>query len=58
MGGVLTVGMDAFDEEDERILGHAADSCRPIDIRQISRSLVVRHRDRVVADTKRPLVLS
>ena len=49
--------MDAFYEEDERILGHAADSYHRIDIRQTSRSLVVRHRDRIVADTKRPLVL-
>jgi uncharacterized protein (DUF427 family) len=49
--------MDAFYEEDERILGHAADSYHRIDIRQASRNLVVRHGDRVVADTKRPLVL-
>jgi uncharacterized protein (DUF427 family) len=49
--------MEAFYEEDERILGHAADSYHRIDIRQTSRSLVVRHRDRVVADTKRPIVL-
>jgi len=49
--------MDAFYEEDERILGHAADSYHRIDIRQTSRHLVVHHRDRIVADTKRPLVL-
>ena len=49
--------MEAFYEEDERILGHAADSYHRIDIRQASRNLVVRHGDRVVADTKRPLVL-
>jgi len=49
--------MDAFYEEDERILGHGADSYHRIDIRQTSRSLVVRHRDRVIADTKGPLVL-
>lgn len=49
--------MDAFYEEDERILGHAADSYHRIDIRQSSRHLVVRHRDHVVADTKRPLAL-
>lgn len=49
--------MDAFYEEDERIMGHAADSYHRIDIRQTSRSLVVRHRDRIIADTKRPLVL-
>jgi len=49
--------MDAFYEEDERILGHAADSYHRIDIREASRHLVVRHQDRVVADTRRPLVL-
>jgi uncharacterized protein (DUF427 family) len=49
--------MDAFYEEDERIRGHAADSYHRIDIRQTSRSLVVRQRERVVADTKRPVVL-
>jgi uncharacterized protein (DUF427 family) len=49
--------MDAFYEEDERILGHAADSYHRIDIRQASRNLVVRHGDREVAHTKRPIVL-
>ena len=49
--------MDAFYEEDERILGHAADSYHRIDIRQASRQLVVRHGDRTVAETKRPVVL-
>lgn len=49
--------MDAFYEEDERIVGHAADSYHRIDIRQSSRNLIVRHSDRIVADTKRPLVL-
>jgi uncharacterized protein (DUF427 family) len=49
--------MDAFFEEDERIVGHAADSYHRIDIRQASRNLVVRYHDRVVADTSRPLVL-
>ncbi len=49
--------MDSFYEEDERILGHAADSYHRIDIRQSSRNLVVRHQDRVIADTRRPLVL-
>jgi uncharacterized protein (DUF427 family) len=49
--------MDAFYEEDERIVGHAADSYHRIDIRQTSRRLVVRHGDRVIADTNRPLVL-
>jgi len=49
--------MDAFYEEDERIMGHAADSYHRIDIRQSSRNLVVRQADRVIADTMRPLVL-
>ncbi|HVI06763.1 MAG TPA: DUF427 domain-containing protein [Candidatus Binatia bacterium] len=49
--------MEAFYEEDERIVGHAADSYHRIDIRQTSRHLVVRHRDRTVADSARPLVL-
>jgi uncharacterized protein (DUF427 family) len=50
-------GMDAFYEEDERIIGHAADSYHRIDIRQTSRRLVVRAGDRVVADSSRPLAL-
>ncbi len=49
--------MDAFYEEDERIMGHAADCYHRIDIRQSSRHLAVSHHDRVVADTKRPMVL-
>ena len=49
--------MDAFYEEDERVLGHAADSYHRIDIRQTSRNLVVRHRERTIADSRRPLVL-
>src|SRR4051812_36369733 len=48
--------MDAFYEEEDRILGHAADSYHRIDIRQSSRNLVARHGDRIIADTKRPLV--
>src|SRR4029077_16477041 len=43
--------------KNERIGGHAADSYHRIDIRQASRNLVVRHRDRIIADTKRPVVL-
>lgn len=49
--------MDAFYEEDERILGHAADPYHRIDIRQTSRHLLVRHGSSTVADTARPLVL-
>jgi uncharacterized protein (DUF427 family) len=49
--------MDAFYEEDDRILGHAADPYHRIDVRHSSRHLVVRAGDRVVADTTSPLVL-
>ena len=49
--------MDAFYEEDDRILGHAADPYHRIDIRHTSRHLVVRAGERVVADTTSPLVL-
>jgi uncharacterized protein (DUF427 family) len=49
--------MDAFYEEDERIVGHAADSYHRIDIRQTSRHLLVRQQDRFIADTTRPLAL-
>ncbi|BBY24415.1 DUF427 domain-containing protein [Mycobacterium stomatepiae] len=50
-------GMDAFYEEDERIVGHAADAYHRIDIRSTSRHLVIRDGDRVVADTRHPLAL-
>jgi uncharacterized protein (DUF427 family) len=49
--------MEAFYEEDERIVGHAADPYHRIDIRQTSRHLVVRDGDRVIADSAGPLVL-
>jgi uncharacterized protein (DUF427 family) len=49
--------MDAFYEEDERIVGHAADAYHRNDIRQTSRHLVVCDGNRVIADTRRPLVL-
>ena len=49
--------MDAFYEEDERILGHAADAYHRIDIRQTSRELIVRAGERVIAESHRPLVL-
>jgi uncharacterized protein (DUF427 family) len=50
-------GVDAFYEEDERIVGHAADAYHRIDIRSTSRHLVVRDGNRVVADTRAPLAL-
>jgi uncharacterized protein (DUF427 family) len=49
--------MDAFYEEDERIVGHAADAYHRIDIRSTTRHLVVRDGEHVVADTQRPLAL-
>jgi uncharacterized protein (DUF427 family) len=49
--------MEAFFEEDERVVGHAADPYHRIDIRQSSRHLVVKDGERVIADTKRPVVL-
>jgi uncharacterized protein (DUF427 family) len=49
--------MDGFYEEDDRILGHAADPYHRIDVRRTSRHLVARSGDRVVADTTGPLVL-
>ena len=44
--------MDAFYEEDERIVGHAADAYHRIDIRQTSRELTVAQRRR--ADRQQP----
>ena len=49
--------MDGFYEEDDRILGHAADPYHRIDVRHSSRHLVARAGDRIVADTTDPLVL-
>ncbi|HTU87189.1 MAG TPA: DUF427 domain-containing protein [Solirubrobacteraceae bacterium] len=49
--------MDAFYEEDERIVGHAADAYHRIDIRQTSRHLVVRVGAEAIAESRRPLVL-
>ena len=45
--------MDAFYEEDERIVGHAADLYHRNDIRSTSRHLVVKDGERVIADSKR-----
>ncbi|TDP98016.1 DUF427 domain-containing protein [Labedaea rhizosphaerae] len=49
--------MDAFYEEDERIVGHAADQYHRIDIRRTSRHLVVRDGAQVIAETHHPLAL-
>lgn len=49
--------MDSFYEEDERILGHAADSYHRIDIRGTSRHLTVKANGQVIADTRAPLAL-
>jgi len=49
--------MDAFYEEDDRIVGHASDPYHRIDIRQSSRHLVVIDGVKPIADTRRPVVL-
>ncbi|MDX3849960.1 DUF427 domain-containing protein [Streptomyces sp. AK02-01A] len=49
--------MDAFYEEDERILGHAADAYHRIDIRDTSRVLEVRSEGESVARSEHPIVL-
>ncbi|MBV8787990.1 MAG: DUF427 domain-containing protein [Mycobacterium sp.] len=49
--------MDAFYEENERIVGHASDAYHRIDIRSTSRHLVVRDGEKVIADTQHPLAL-
>jgi uncharacterized protein (DUF427 family) len=49
--------MDAFYEEDERIIGHAADAYHRIDIRQTSRQVIVSAGDQEIAESRRPLVL-
>ncbi|MEV7990895.1 DUF427 domain-containing protein [Streptomyces sp. NPDC086077] len=49
--------MDAFYEEDDRILGHAADPYHRIDFRHTSRILEVRLGDSVIARSDHPLVL-
>jgi uncharacterized protein (DUF427 family) len=49
--------MDAFYEEDERIVGHAADHYHRVDIRRTSRHLVVRDDSQIIADTRRPMIL-
>ncbi|MFI6654782.1 DUF427 domain-containing protein [Streptomyces sp. NPDC050523] len=49
--------MDAFYEEDERILGHAADQYHRIDVRTTSRTLEVRLGGTVIARSEHPVVL-
>ena len=49
--------MDAFYEEDERIVGHAADAYHRIDVRQTSRELTVHSGGTLIASSQRPLVL-
>jgi uncharacterized protein (DUF427 family) len=58
-GGVALAwrAMDGFYEEDDRIVGHAADPYHRIDVRHSSRHLVVRAGDLIVADATNPLVL-
>ena len=56
-GALAWHAMDAFYEEDDRILGHAADPYHRIDVRTTSRHLVVRSGDRIVADALTPVDL-
>jgi uncharacterized protein (DUF427 family) len=49
--------MDAFYEDEERIVGHAADAYHRIDIRHTSRHLIVRDGEQGIAESHRPLVL-
>jgi uncharacterized protein (DUF427 family) len=49
--------MEAFYEEEERIIGHAADAYHRIDIRQTGRHLLVTADGLLIAETHRPLVL-
>lgn len=49
--------MDSFYEEDERIVGHAADAYHRIDIRLTSRHLVVRHKNGAIAESAGPTAL-
>src|SRR5437764_8389560 len=49
--------MDAFYEEDEPILGHAADPYHRVDVRASSRHLTVHLNGELVADTRAPLAV-
>jgi len=49
--------MDAFYEEDEPILGHAADPYHRVDVRASRRRLTVRLGGEVIADTTAPLTV-
>ncbi|MFI9810100.1 DUF427 domain-containing protein [Streptomyces sp. NPDC052301] len=49
--------MDAFYEEDECVLGHAADPYHRLDSRDTSRTLEVRLGDTVIARSEHPVVL-
>jgi uncharacterized protein (DUF427 family) len=51
------VAMDAYHEEAERIIGHAADPYHRIDVRSSARRVVVESGGRTVADTTDALVL-
>lgn len=46
--------VDAVYEEDEKVVGHLRDPFHRVDVRQSSRHVVVRHGDRVLADSRRP----
>jgi uncharacterized protein (DUF427 family) len=49
--------MDEWYEEDDRILGHPADPYHRIDIRRSSRHIRLSHEGRVVAESRRPVIL-
>jgi uncharacterized protein (DUF427 family) len=49
--------MDSFHEEDERIVGHAADAYHRIDIRQSSRHLTIQRHGTQLGQTERAIVL-
>jgi uncharacterized protein (DUF427 family) len=50
--------MDAWFDEDERIEGHLRDPYHRVDVRRSSRHVIVRCGDTVVAESRRPMLLS
>jgi len=58
--GLVTFAFGAMDEwyeEDDRILGHPADPYHRIDIRHSSRHVRLSHDGRLVAESRRPVIL-
>lgn len=56
--GVYAKKLDAWFDEDERILGHLRDPYHRVDVRRSSRRVRVLAGDEVVAESERPMVLS